>query len=177
MGSAKRVTYFLSGLLMMLCSVLVISSPEAGYQIVLLILELMLLIRGVRQLVFYFSMARFMVGGISIFYRGLLLLDAGLFALNLDNVPRMYTMLYLIGYMLIAGLVDAAYANEERRQRYGRWKYQMFSGTVKIVISFICLFHLGSVEIITAIYGVGLFFSAVSHMVTSFRRSAIVYVQ
>ena len=177
MSSAKRVSYFFSGLLMIVCGLIVIWQPEEGYQVVLFILELTLLFRGIRQLVFYFSMARHMVGGISIFYQGLLLFDAGLFALNLNNVPRMYSMLYLVGCMLLSGMTDAARANEERKQKFGHWKYEIVSGGIKILISFICIFHLNSIEIIATIYGLGLLYSAIYRIVISFRRSAIVYVQ
>lgn len=48
---------------------------------------------------------------------------------------------------------------------------------VQVVISFICLLHLNSAEIIAIVYGVGLLHSAVSHIVAAFRRTAIVYVQ
>lgn len=177
MGSAKRVSYFFLGLIMMLCSLIMFWYPEVGYQVVLLILELMLLIRGIRQLIFYFCMARHMVGGISIFYHGILLFDAGLFALNLHDVPRMYAMLYLIGYMLFSGVIDAGRANEVRKQNSGHWKYQLFSGIIKILVSFICINYLDSMEIIAMIYGIGLLHSALLHIVTAFRRTAVVYVQ
>ncbi len=177
MGSVKRVTYFFLGVIMMLCSFLLFLAPKDGYQIVLLILEITLFLYGVRQLAFYFSMARYMVGGIRIFYLGILILDASLFALYLDDLPRMYSMLYLIGYMLISGAIDVARANEARRQKSGHWKYQMFCGAVKMIVSVVCLFHIDSAEMIAIIYGIGLLHSAATHIVTAFRRTAIVYVQ
>lgn len=177
MGSAKRVSYFFVGLIMMLCGLILFMELEDGYQDVLLILEVMLLLHGIRKLVFYFTMARHMVGGINIFYQGILTFDAGLFALNLHDVPRIYAMLYLIAYMLVTGVIDAVRTNEIRKQGSRQWKYQMLTGMIKILISIICIFHLNSAEIIAIIYGVGLFSSAISHIVTAFRRTAIVYVQ
>ncbi len=177
MGSVKRISYFFLGLLMILSSFVMFTWPEIGYELVLLILELTLLIHGIRQLVFYGLMARHMVGGINVFYNGLFYLDAGLFTLYLSDMPRIYVMIYLIGCMLFSGVTDAAHANEMRKQKFRHWKYELFSGLVKVLISLVCLFHINSMEIIAIVYGIGLLHSAVTHIVTAFRRTAIVYVQ
>ncbi len=177
MGKAKRIAYFFKGLVMIIASLIMFAWPEEGYLVVLFILEMTLLIHGIQKIWYYFSMARFMVGGINIFYRGLLIFDAGLFTLNLRNMPPIVTMLYLIAVMLFSGVINVAKANETRKQKSIHWKYSMFSGGVKILVAIVCIFHLHSAEIITTIYSIGLFCSAVSHIVTSFRKTAIVYVQ
>ena len=175
MGKAKRVSYGILGLLLILCSVLMACLPQYGYQIVLLVLELTLLVYGIKQLLFYFFMARHMVGGIRIFYQSILILDAGFFALSLHDMPRQYVMMYLVGGMLISGFLDAARARDIRRQNSPHWKYTMFSGLVKIGIFFACLFHIDSELLITLIYSVGLLHSGVERIVTAFRQTAIVY--
>ena len=96
MSISQKFISFISGCLMIVFGILMLTLEEDGYEAVLLILETALMLSGIQQLFYYFTMARNMVGGIYIFYKGILLLDAGLFALNLDKVPEQYGMLYLI---------------------------------------------------------------------------------
>lgn len=175
MGKAKRLAYGFFGLILMACSVLMVCLPKYGYHIVLLILELTLIAHGTKQLLYYALMARYMVGGIRIFYQGVLVLDAGFFALSLHTMPRQYVMMYLVGGMLLSGIIDAAYANETRRQGAKHWRYSMFTGSVKIIISFACMFHIDSAVIITLIYSAGLFYSGIARLVDAFRQKATVY--
>ena len=176
MGMAKRLSYGFFGLLMMVCSVLMVHFPKYGYLFALGFLELTLIIYGIRQLMFYFLMARYMVGGVRIFYQSILVLDAGLFALSLHDMPRAYVMTYLVGTMLISGVINVARANETRQQHSPHWKFVMLTGLVKIVLSVVCLLNISSETLITLIYSAGLFYSGISRIVNASRQTAIVYV-
>ena len=176
MGKAKRLSYGFFGLLMMICSVLMVRFPKYGYLFALGVLELTLIAYGIRQLVFYFLMARHMVGGIRIFYQSILVLDAGLFALSLHDMPRAYVMTYLVGSMLISGIINVARAYETRRQHSPHWKFAMLTGLVKIVLSVVCMFHIDSEMLITLLYSAGLFYAGVSRIVNASRQTAIVYI-
>ena len=176
MGKAKRLSYGFFGLLMMICSVLMVRFPKYGYLFALGVLELTLIAYGIRQLMFYLLMARHMVGGIRIFYQSVLVLDAGLFALSLHDMPRAYVMMYLVGSMLVSGVLNAARARETRRQGSTHWKYAMFTGLVKIVLSFVCMFYISSETLITIIYSAGLFYAGVARIVNASRQTAIVYI-
>lgn len=177
MNQAKRISYIFTGLLTAICSLILFIWNDEGFGFILLILEFSLLLHGIQKLLFYFKMARHMVGGIRIFYEGLLYLDAGLFTLTLNDVPKIFGILYLITVMFISGIIAVLKANEIRRQKSSIWKYSMFSGVVKTLIAFSCLFHLDSFSNITMLYSIGLFYSSISHIVTAFRKTAIVYIQ
>ncbi len=177
MGRARRMVYFISGCLMAAMCFVMVSDPRNGYRYVLLMLELTLILYGIRQLFYFFTMARFMTGGLLVFYKGLFFLDAGIFTFNLDDEPRIYAVIYLLAGLALSGLIDILQANWARRLKAGHWKYQMFYGIGKLAITGWSLFFLQSVRTLTYIFAAGLLHSAVSRIVTAFRRTAIVYVE
>lgn len=177
MGSAKRAAYLVTGIFMLLASLLMMVSMGEAYRLVLLCLELALLIRGIRMIIYYFMLARHMVGGILILYEGIVVLDAALFAMNMDNLPRQYAMLYLIVILMVSGIIDVLRGNEARKMKSGHWRYQLFLGIAESGMGVLCLFFLDSALLVTMIYAVGLLYSAISRIVTAFRKTAIVYIE
>ncbi len=161
---------------MIIASFVLALYPADAYIIVLWILIIMLLFNGVRRLFYYFTMARYKVGGITVFYKGMLMVDAGVFALTLDDLPRAYGMLYLIFMIVISGAIDVLQANQARRFEAGKWKYQFIYGAIKVAIGLSCFFFLNSIKGLTYIYCLGMLHSGISRIITSFRKTAIVYV-
>ena len=81
MTKMQRVKQVLSALLMMGCCFILIKEPELGYAIVAMILSVSLLLYAIRCLIYYFTMARHMVGGRSVLYTGIILLDLAVFTM------------------------------------------------------------------------------------------------
>ena len=79
MSAAQRVQKVLAALGYIGAAVLMLWLGEDGYELVLLMLGLSLTAQGIRSIVFYFNMARHMVDGRSILYKGVILLDFGIF--------------------------------------------------------------------------------------------------
>lgn len=177
MGKARRVFYVISGLLIIFFGVFMFISFGEGYRLVLLILETMLFIRGIRLLIFFFTMARHMVSGKVILYEAFICLDLGLFTLNLDDVPQVYAMLYLLAGLALSGVIDILRTREIRRLESGHWKYQVFTGIVKIATAVVCLFSLDSPLILVSVYSLGLVHSGVARIAAGVRRGAIVYIE
>lgn len=177
MSSSQRIANVILGLFTILLGVIMIIPDDGNYLIVLLLLELSLFFTGIRQLFYYFTMAKYMVGGIYIFFKGLFLLDAGLFAMNMDHVPRQYAMIYLIIGMAFSGAVAILRALETKRMRSAKWKYPVFIGVVEILISVVCLFFLNDPNILSIVYSVGLIHSGGARIITSLQPSAIVYIK
>ena len=177
MSISQKFISFISGFLMIVFGILMLTLEEDGYEAVLLILETALLFSGIQQLFYYFAMARNMVGGIYIFYKGILLLDAGLFALNLDKVPEQYGMLYLIATMAFSGLTAVFHAVEAKRMQSGRWIHQMFYGCVEFLSAIVCLIFLNSGRILLIVYSIGLFHAGTHRILSAFRKSEIVYIK
>lgn len=176
MGLTKRVLNVIASLIILTLGVLMMLDPQHSYKIVVALLMITLIVKGLRLLVYYFKMARHTVGGIVFLYQGVLLLDAGIFTLNLDNVPVIYTMLYLVVCMLISGGIDVMRSNQARTMKTGRWKLQMVYGAGNLVLSILGIIFLFSGTWVAVIYALSLLHSGVCRMITAFRKTAVVYI-
>ena len=177
MGKARRVFNVLSGLLTIFFGIIMLDGMERAYSIMLFFLEIALILRGVRLLSYYVSMARHMVGGKIILYEGVFFLDMGLFLVSIDDLPKMYVLLYLIIGLAISGIVDLLRANEIRLLESGHWKYQAFTGIVKIMATIVSFASFKYSFILVNVYSFGVIHSGVAKIVSAVRPGAIVYIE
>lgn len=175
MTAAKRFLNVLYALVMLLGCFVMVMDPDDGYALVIMFLDITLLFYGLRLLVYYFTMARYMVGGIATFYKSIIAIDLGLFVFSLDQLPQKYAMLYLVSVLAFSGAVDILRSIESRRMR-GPWKLHIIYGALKLGTAITCLFFLNSVRLVTILYCVGLLHSAALMLINAFRKTAIVYV-
>ena len=177
MSKSQRVINILLAILMIASAVLMIVEPEIGYLIIIAILSLTLFIMGIRYIVYYFSMARHMVGGRMILFIGVIALDMGLFSGTLISVSKIYVVLYLAVTNAFAGTVDVLRAMEARRYQSESWKRSISFGMIYIALAILCLIFLRSTRIIVILYCIGMFYSAAMRIFNAFRRTAIIYIQ
>lgn len=177
MGKARRVFNVLTGLFVILFGLVMFSGQDQAYKAMLFFLEIAMIIRGVRLLVYYNSMARHMVGGKIILYEGIFFLDVGLLFINIDDLPWMYVMMYLVIGLAISGVVDLLRANEIRLLESGHWKYQTFTGIVKIMATAISFASFKYPFILVSVYSFGVIHSGVARIVSAVRPGAIVYIE
>ncbi len=171
-----RITNIVTGIVMILVGIILVLDTEDSYLVVIAILGLTLLAEGVRSIIFYFSMARNMVGGRAMLYKGAILMDFGVFTLTLNDVPRGYVLLYLISIHAFAGLVDILRALEAARLE-SHWKLTMAHGVVNFVMALLCIIFLKSPNTVIYIYASGLVYSAFFRIARAFRRNRIVFIQ
>ena len=179
MSKLQRVRNVLAALLMILCSLLLIAYPVEGYQIVALILSLSLLLAGGRALLYYFTMARHMVGGRSILYQGIIILDLGALTYSVSDVPRVYLIFYLLGFHAFTGIISLLRALELRKLAVPMWRFTMGYGIARMVIAalaVICGLAFQSPRIVVDIYCFGLVYAACVRLSAAFRRTAVVYI-
>lgn len=148
---------------------------EKTYMGIISIFSLTLEIMGLRMLWFYFRMARHMVGGRNILFRGILFFDFGIFTGSLVWVPRAYVLMYLAGTLAFSGVVDLLGATESRRIQ-SSWRFKTFQGVVKILFSIICLIFMRSGARVVYICAVGFIFSAVMNIANTFRRQQVITI-
>ncbi|MCR5303900.1 MAG: hypothetical protein K6E33_04995 [Lachnospiraceae bacterium] len=177
MTRARRIYYFISGVILLPLCVLVVIDPKLGYQYALLFLELALIFHGLKHLVYFFALARYKTGGVEVLFKGLLILDAGLFAFDLHDVPRWYGMIFLIGAMLVSGAIDIMQGAQAMKMQSGHWKSQLAYGVGKAGFGLVGFFFLNSMRLLTVLFALGLLNMAVSHIIIAFKKTDIVYIQ
>lgn len=180
MTKMGRVRSFLGGFSMILIGIFMIAKPVLGFAIAILILSITLIVRGAGYIIYYFTMARHMVGGKSLLFPGIIMLDLGVFTFSMSNVPTVYFALYLIGAYVFDGGIDIMRALESKRYEASSWKLKFSGGLVNIAIAVLALISgiiLGSLNTVVYIYGAGVIYSGIMKIAGSFRRTAIVYIQ
>ena len=176
MTKTQRVKNILLGLLMILVGLLFMLSPTSFYPAITGLLCLGLIIRGIRLLFFYFSMARHMVNGRSMLYQAVILIDLGLFAGSLTQVPLIYVMIYLAIIHLFTGVIDILRALEAKK--YGSsWKLNLSHGIVNVLIAFTCIIFIKITWLAVTIYSIGLIYSGAMRIGTALRKNRMVYIQ
>ena len=178
MNSIQRIKIFLSGLGMLMGSLILSMEPEEGYYVIAIILSLSLLIYGIRSLIYYFTMARNMVGGKSIFYRALITIDLGIFTFTAITIPKIYLICHLLISRGFSGIVDMLRAMEDKKLEASSWRMSFLYGLGNLLIAVIalrCVFN-QSTWMVVYIYSAGLAYSAIMQMIASFRKTAIVYI-
>ncbi|MBQ7715559.1 MAG: DUF308 domain-containing protein [Clostridia bacterium] len=177
MNIVQRIKNVLLGVLIILSSVIIMAFPDVGLIIVAAILCFSLFIYGIKSLIFYYSMARHMVGGRIILYLGIIILDFGMFALMLTDIPRFYIVLYLLVIYAFSGVIDILRSLEAKKYQASSWKLFLASGVINIVVAVLCIVFIKRGDMIVYFYGAGLIYSAAVRIISAFRKTAIVYIQ
>ena len=176
MNVFQRIKNVLIGVLIIISSVILMVLRDDGLVIVAAILCFSLLIYGIRSLVFYFSMARHMVGGRIILYLGIIVSDLGMFALMLTDIPRFYIVLYLLVIYAFSGVIGILRSLEAKKYR-APWKLILVSGLINMTVAVLCIVFIKRGDMIVYFYSAGLIYSAAVRIFTAFRKTAIVYIQ
>ena len=180
MSLMQRVRRVVSALFLIIIAVLIVIQGENGLPLAALIISLSLILYAVRTLVFYFSMARHMVDGKFILFKGVILLDLGILTLSVSDNASRFLVLYLLGAHAFTGGISILRALEARRFGAVSWRLRLTEGVVNLVIAAVALVFgliLGSLRTVCWIYASGLVYSAVFSLIGAFRRTAIVYIQ
>ncbi len=179
MTKTKRVVNVLQGILMVLFAAALIAFPDLGLFFAVFVIGISLFLRGAGALIYYFQMARSMVGGKSLLYQGIIYLDLGLFAASLMNNGAMVIVCYIAVVNVLAGLIDLLRAVELIRERSRRWVFNAALALVSFAVAAAAItlevldFH---TDLIVYIYAGGLLYAAIQRIAGSFRRTAIVYI-
>ena len=177
MSKFQRVQNIVVGLVMLICAGILLLGPEDGCLYIMLFLALSLMFRGLSELLYYVTMARFMVGGKLILFIGVVFFDVGFFTLSLADESKLFVILYLLGFHAFAGLVNILRSMEAKRYKSAHWRINMAQGVVSILMLLASLLFADDAVILAYLYSAGLIYSACLRIASAFRRSAIVFIQ
>lgn len=179
MSLFQRIRSALRGVFTLLLAVLLAVIPKESYDLIALLIGITLLIYGARMLIFYFSMARHMVGGKTTLYQSIIILDLSLLTLSIAAMGDVIVLVYLLFMFAFTGFIGVMRALEAR-QVGSRWRFQLVGGAVRVLFA-ISLLVVGVIlrrtEIMVYGYCLSLAYSGVTRIVNAFRKTAIVYIQ
>lgn len=179
MTNMQRVKKILLALVMLLGAYIMVVWPEDGYYIVALIVSFSLIGYGLRSLIYYFTMTRFMVGGKSTLFFGIIVLDFGIFVLTTADDPKFFIVIYLLGLHAFSGVMSVMRALEARRFGAPAWKWIFADGLANLLIAVLAVIagaFLRSVVDLSYLYAACLFYSACFQILSALRKTAIVYI-
>jgi len=176
MTAGTRIRNIITALLMLLAVWVIITYEDGGYVLIMGIMSTSLLVGAFRRFVYFFTMARFMVGGTIELYKAIVLANFGLIVWNISYIPKGFIIVYLIVGLIFSGLVDVLRANESRCHGSIHWKIKFIRGLVIVLISVASLFFARESNIEVYLYCFGLVVSALSRIIESCRKTAIVYI-
>lgn len=177
MTKLTRIRIMFTRLLTIFFALIMILFPELGAPLITLVISVVLIVKGIHDLIYYATMARYMVNGQLILCKGLLFLNTGLFILDLTDIPLHYIMIYLLAGHGFTGAMMLLRALESRRMGVGSWRIGFFVGLGNIGISVLCLVFINNANIMVYIYSLSLIASAVADMIGATKKTAMVYIQ
>ena len=171
----KRILHILIGTGLILAAILLFSLGEDGPEVVALILGISMLVYGIRCLVAYFTKFRYMVGGRTQLYIGILTLDLGLLIGASFNGSMFLILLYLLGIRLLSGVIDLLRALESKKND-SPWVMKLLAAIVSLVTVILGVIYFSNPKTVVTIYCIGLAISAVEHFITAFGKSEAVTI-
>ncbi len=180
MSWLQRIRIAISGILLIFAGLLFILLPDIKYLLLLAGLTIYLLIYGIRMMIYYFTMARLMVGGKSILYKSIIMLDLAMFTASLTDLSPVHLIIYLVGIYAASGVVDILRSLEAKKLDAPEWKRRFAFGLFNIMTGIAAaaaaiLFR--STEIPEYIYGCSLIWSGITGISTVFRKTGTIYIQ
>ena len=177
MTKLQRIRNSIYGAAMMVVAILLTVFPKDAYGAVIVLLALSLLVSSIASLLYYFTMARFMVGGKMVLYRGVIILDFAIFTGTLVDVPRAYILIYLAVIHLFSGLVEILRSRETRGTGGRGWRLKLFHGLLNVAVSVSCIVFARKTNAAVYIYCAGIFYSGLIRLIQSFRKTTFAYIR
>ena len=180
MNLRQRIQNFAFAALMILGVILMLNWPEYGVLAAGMVFSIILTVTGIRFLVYYFTMARFAVGGKIMLFIGMIVLDAGLLITSIVLANGMVLLYFLQFIYGIYGVLDIVQGIQAKRNGAPMWKYTMINGAINITIvvfAFICLNITRSEAMLLYILCAGMLYMAANRIISAFRKTAVVYIQ
>lgn len=177
MSRFQRVRAALEGIFMLLGAAILLLAPEGSTTVIMLVLAISLVLRGISELIYYFTMARFMVGGKLILFIGCAFFDLGIFTLSFYDESKLLVIVYLLGFHAFAGLVNILRAIEAKRYKSGTWIFNALQGGVSILIAAASFLFAGNEVVLVYLYCAGLGYNACMRLAAAFKRTQAVYIQ
>ncbi|MCR4589487.1 MAG: hypothetical protein K5668_01535 [Lachnospiraceae bacterium] len=174
----QRARNLIVGVVMLIVAVVFIIDPsDSAYLFVIFALSLGLTIYGLKNIIFYFTMARHMVGGKIMLVQGVIIFDLALLTGSLSDVPKIYVLLYLVIVHAFSGIIEILRAMEARRAVSGPWRMKFSHGVMNCLLALACFIFIRQTHTALIIYSLGLLYSAIMRIADTFRRTTFILIE
>lgn len=177
MSRTRRILNIIGAIFKIQAALFLMFIPEIGFRLIAMFVGFMLTYKGLRYLIYYLTHAQHMVGGKRILLIGLILFDMGVFSAILYDQAQAIMIIYVVAGHLIAAVLNIVRTVGNKRDGNPGWKIDLAQFIGNIILVALCLIFIKYVEIPVLIYGAGAIYSSVLTIISSCRRTAIVYVQ
>lgn len=177
MSKIGRVFKIFKSILMLTLGALILLLPSSrSYVVACTLIGVVITINGLKDLIFYISSARHMVGGGRIFINSVIMMDLGLISFMILYESPVIAMLYLVSIFVVMGAIDIARSIETKKNEYKFWFVGLIKGILAILVGVACFILADSIDIMLLVFGIGLIVIAVEGIAMSFTKSAIEYI-
>lgn len=180
MSKLQRFNSFIGGLLTVFFGFALYMAPFMGVDMISFVMTAALLLMGIRNLHFYFTMSRHMVGGKYSLFSGIILTDLGVCALMIKSFPPVYIMIYLLLIHSFYGATDIMVALRAMRLKSKSWRIKLLTGIGNLTLGVLAIiFGFTGEDIfrVIYIYALGVVYTGIMRMANAFRRTAVPYIQ
>ncbi len=177
MTKIQKIKEAALGLILLAAAMIMMTDPSRGYDLIIMLICIYLTLCGLGRLIYFFQMARFMVGGRMTLYTGIIMFDFGILTKTLTDVPHYYVLVYLISIHAFSGLVEILRVLEARRCGSRSWRLKLAHGIINILMAAACIMFIRNLRVAVIIYSLGLIYSGVMRIISACRRTVLIYIQ
>ena len=180
MSKLQRFNSFIGGLITVFFGLALYMAPFMGVDMISFVMTAALLLMGIRNLHFYFTMSRHMVGGKYSLFSGIILTDLGVCALMIKSFPPVYIMIYLLLIHSFYGATDIMVALRAMGLKSKSWRIKLLTGIGNLTLGVLAMiFGFTGEDIfrVIYIYALGIAYTGIMRMANAFRRTAVPYIQ
>ncbi|MCQ2802440.1 MAG: DUF308 domain-containing protein [Bacilli bacterium] len=162
----------------MICiGVIVLILPiDSSSDIIAFIIGILISIKALKGLVYYFTSAKNMIGGRRILINNIILLDFGLVSFFVTIKHSELAMLYFIILLTIFAGIDILRAIEIKNSDGKRWIFRLIKGIITLILGILCMIFIKSPYIMATIFGIAWLIYGLSGAVQVFKRTSIGYI-
>ncbi len=177
MTRTRRVFNIIGAVLTIQGCLLLMLVPDAAFLLIAIGVGFFLTYKGLRYIIYYLTHANHMIGGKRILLIGLILFDFGVFSTALLDQAQIIMIIYVIICQVISAGLSIVRTVGNKKDSNPGWKIDLAKAVGSIAQIALCIIFIRHIEIPVYIYCTGEIYNSILTIISSSKRTAIVYVQ
>lgn len=177
MTKTRRIMNIIGAVFSIQGALLLMLIPQIAFRLIAAGVGIWLTCKGGGYIIYYLTHANHMVGGKWILLTGLILFDCGTFSTTLYDQAQAILIIYVVGCHVIGAGLRFVRAFGNKKDGNPGWKIDLAQGIGNVALVALCLVFIRYVEMPVYIYCAGAIYTSILSIISSCKRTAIVYVQ